>query len=465
MAHQELWNRVHSTLQQNMDPRLYQTWIKGITLESVDDSESGKVLGIGVPGSMYKEWILENAMVALEKAVATELPPPFQFNFIVSQNYTQQELTPIVAKPVTPQDFPENNMPKQEEPTSRGPKLNPEYTFRNFVVGQSNELAHAACHSVSEKPGKTVNPLFVCGPSGTGKTHLLNSVGIAIREKFPEKRICYISGERFINDVITSIRHKQMDRFHHRYRQSYDVLIMDDIHVIARTQSTQHEFFETFNYFHGAGKQVVVASDLLPKQMDGLEDRIRTRLEWGMIVDIEPPDLETRVAILRYKAERQGIFVPDDVVHLVSQISTKSVRELEGNLNTIRMYSELRGVPITMELAKDVFKSTLQQQKNGPTLEDVMKIVAERYNTTIRDLKSSSRAKPIAKPRQIAMYLARRGLRLGYIEIGRGFGNRDHTTIMHGERKVAGEMDLDMDFKNEIKKLENIINNSQWNIL
>jgi chromosomal replication initiator protein len=291
---------------------------------------------------------------------------------------------------------------------------------------------------------------------------LLNAVGNAVLEKRPETRICYVSGERFLNEVVTSIRHNQMDKFRQKYRERYDFLIVDDIHVIARTNSTQEEFFYTFNSFHDAGKQVVVASDKLPREMDGLEDRIRTRLEWGLTVDIQPPDIETRMAILRYKAERTGIMIGDDVIALIAQISKKSVRELEGNLATIRMYAELRGVPITTELAKEVFSTTLQQQKKGFSIDDLMSRVAEHYQLTARDLKSETRVKTVVRPRQVAMYLARKLLDSGYAEIGRAFGNRDHTTVLHAEAKIRDLLNDDPDFKSEVSRLEANINNSQW---
>jgi chromosomal replication initiator protein len=256
-----------------------------------------------------------------------------------------------------------------------------------------------------------------------------------------------------------------MENFRQRYRERYDFFILDDIHVIARTDSTQEEFFYTFNAFHEAGKQFVIASDRLPREMDGLEERIRTRLEWGLTVDIQPPDYETRMAILRYKAERQHLEVPDDVISLIAQISKKSVRELEGNLSTIRMLSELKGVPITLTLAKDTFSNILQSQKQGLNIEEVQRIVAEHFGITIRDLKSSSRAKPIVGPRQIAMYLARKVLEMGYAEIGRAFGNRDHTTVLHAEAKVKDRMADDVDFRSEVNRLENLLNNSQWTVL
>lgn len=454
MAVNELWDRIRSHLKRSTNERQFQTWLEPTSLETIEDTAAGKVLKIGVPGPMYKEYISTNYMSDLNKALSSELHVPFQIEFVVRAS-TEPELEPLLISPQTMKS-------ETTETTPRRDVLNPDYSFSTFVVGAGNQFAHAACHSVSEKPGKNVNPLFVCGPSGTGKTHLLNAVGNAVREKFPHIRICYVSGERFLNDVVSHIRHQQMDKFRKRYRENYDFLIVDDIHVISRADATQEEFFHTFNSFHDAGKQVVVASDKLPREMDGLEDRIRTRLEWGLTVDIQPPDVETRMAILRYKAERSGFFIPDEVISLIAQISKRSVRELEGNLATLRMYSELRSVPITMELAREVFAAILSQQNTGLNIDELQRIVAEHYKVTIRDLKSETRVKTIVRPRQVAMYLARKILDFGYVEIGRAFGNRDHTTVLHAESRIRDLLEDDLEFKSEVQRLENLINNSQW---
>ena len=458
MEQSKLWEKVRSVLKERTNERLYNTWLEAASLEAVEETAIGKVLKVGVPGPFYKDWISANFMPDLERAVSTQVDGPFQIVLVLSHKARVDDADEDVPTP----SFEIGSASPVEGGAPRRDFLNPEYTFGTFVVGQGNQFAHAACHSVSEKPGNDVNPLFLCGPSGTGKTHLLNAVGNAIREKRPSMRICYISGERFLNDVVTSIRHHQMDKFRQRYREKYDFLIIDDIHVIAKTNATQEEFFYTFNSFHEAGKQVVVASDKLPREMDGLEDRIRTRLEWGLTVDIQPPDIETRMAILRYKAERSGIIIPDDVVSLISQISRKSVRELEGHLATLRMYSELRSVPITLALAREVFSSIVNQEKAGLTIDELQRQVATHYNLTARDLKAETRVKTVVRPRQVAMYLARKILDMGYVDIGRAFGNRDHTTVLHAESRIKDLIANDLDFKSDVVRLENHINNSQW---
>jgi chromosomal replication initiator protein len=466
VSQNNVWGRVHSVLKETTNERQYKTWLESTSLEGVEESSTGKILKIGVPGPFYKDWISNNFMPALSQAISTEFPQPFQIDLVICQKQEEkQETTPHTVSLEDLRKIQTTVTGNAANPSEGAPKrdvLNPQYTFGSFVVGPGNEFAHAACHAVSERPGQGTNPVFICGPSGTGKTHLLNAVGNFVKEKFPHMRICYVSGERFLNDVVMGIRRKQMDKFHQHYREMYDLLIVDDIHVIARTNSTQEEFFHTFNAFYEAGKQVIVASDKLPKEMDGLEDRIRTRLEWGLTADIQPPDLETRMAILRYKAERAGISIPDEVVSLIAQISKRSVRELEGNLATLKIYSELRGVPITPELSRDVFAATIEQQKAGLTIDELIKLVAEYFGLSSRDLKSETRVKTVVRPRQIAMYLARKILGSGYVDIGRAFGNRDHTTVMHAEEKVNTLIQDDVDFRSEVNRLENSINNSQW---
>ncbi len=458
MSHYELWEKVRFVLRNSTNERTYTTWLESTSLEAIEDSAIGKIIKIGVPGSMYREWISSNFMSALEKAVATHFQAPFKIELVINPLNLPQDPPPENLVPGGTETTEGSGNTKENQ---RKDFLNPEYTFGTFVVGQGNQFAHAACHSISERPGDSVNPLFVCGPSGTGKTHLLNAVGNSVREKNPNVRICYVSGERFINDVVTCIRHGQMDRFRRKYRESYDFLIMDDIHVISRTNSSQEEFFYTFNSFHDSGKQVVVASDKLPREMAGLEDRIRTRLEWGSTVDIQPPDIDTRMAILRYKAEKAGVYVPDEVITLIAKISKKSVRELEGNLATIRMYAELRGVAVTMDLSKEVFAATINHQKEGLTIEELISRVADHYQLTAKDLKSVSRVKTLVEPRQLAMYFARKLLDSGYAEIGRAFG-KDHTTVIHAETKIKKMLQEDMDFKSIVSRLETGINNSQW---
>ena len=260
--------------------------------------------------------------------------------------------------------------------------LNTDYTFSTFVVGRNNEFAHAASFSIAENPGKeNYNPLFICGPTGMGKTHLLNAVGNHIRVNFPHLRILYVSAERFLNECISSIRRNEMDKFRLRYRDKCDVLLMDDIQILGRGEAVQEEFFHTLNDFFEKDQQVIVASDRMPKDIKGLEDRIRTRLEWGLIADIQMPDIETRVAILKYKSERRNIMLPNEVVSYVARISKRSIRELEGNLNKVKMFSELQGLPIGLDLAKRVLST--HDDIATITIDDIQKLVSDHYKVRV----------------------------------------------------------------------------------
>jgi chromosomal replication initiator protein len=336
--------------------------------------------------------------------------------------------------------------------------LNSDYTFSTFVVGRNNEFAHAASFSIAENPGKeNYNPLFICGPTGMGKTHLLNAVGNHIRSYFPHLRILYVSAERFLNECISSIRRNEMDKFRLRYRDKCDVLLMDDIQILGRGEAVQEEFFHTLNDFFEKDQQVIVASDRMPKDIKGLEDRIRTRLEWGLIADIQMPDIETRVAILKYKAERKSIVLPNEVVSYIARISKRSIRELEGNLNKIKMYSELQGVPIGQDLAKRVLST--HDDVATITIDDIQKLVSDHYKVRLPDMKSKTRTKPLVVARQVAMWLVKKHLDKSLVDIGRSFGGKDHTTVMNALRRIEDQLNKDSEIKRDVEELEGRIHN------
>jgi chromosomal replication initiator protein len=336
--------------------------------------------------------------------------------------------------------------------------LNPEYTFSTFVVGRNNEFAHAVSHSIANNPGaENYNPLFICGPTGMGKTHLLNAVGNHVREKFPHLVICYCSAERFLNECITSIRRNEMHKFRQKYRDKCDILLMDDIQILGRGEAVQEEFFHTLNDFFERGQQVIVASDRMPKDIMGLEDRIRTRLEWGLIADIQMPDLETRVAILRYKAERKNISLPPDVVSYIARISKTSIRQLEGNLNKIKMFAELQGLPISLDLARKILAT--HDDTRNLTIDDVQKLVADHYKIRVVDLKAKSRTQPLVTARQLSMYLIKKHLDKSLVEIGRAFGGKDHSTVINALRRVEDQLSVNPDIKKDYNELEGRIHN------
>lgn len=336
--------------------------------------------------------------------------------------------------------------------------LNPEYTFSTFVVGRNTEFVHAACFNVAGNPGaEGYNPLIICGPPGMGKTHLLHAVGNHILLNLPHLRVNYFGAENFLNECISGIRRSEMDKFRQKYRNNADILLVDDIQMIGRTEAVQEEFFHTINSFLDKRKQVIVASDKMPKDILGLEDRNRSRLEWGLIVDIPMPDYETRLSITMYKAEKFGVRLSEDVVSYIARISKRSIRELEGNIRKLKMYSELQGLSINLDLAKKVLAS--HETNTQISAEDIQKLVADHFNVRMTDMKSTTRSKQIVVPRQVAMFLIKTHLDKSLVEIGRLFGGKDHTTVLNAIERVGFLQNKDLDFKNNLDELTTRIHN------
>jgi chromosomal replication initiator protein len=434
-------------------------WFEPTNLVGVEPRQSGACFKLGVPTELHKYWISQNLLDRICSEISALYAQAFQVEVIVTGQ------GPTIAQEVAKLDLePPAEAPGQTVNTwSQGNTyqrdgINHDYSFSTFVVGRNNEFAHAACFSVAENPGgKVNNPLFICGPTGMGKTHLLNAVGNHMRQKFPDTRINYVSAERFLNECISSIRRSEMDKFRARYRDNCDILLMDDIQILGRGEAVQEEFFHTLNSFFEKSKQVVVASDRMPKDIKGLEDRIRTRLEWGLIADIQMPDIETRVAILKYKAERRGIPLANDVVSYIARISKRSIRELEGNLNKLKMYSELQGVPISHDLAKRVLAH--HDDAATITIEEIQRLAAEHYQVRLPDLKSKTRTKPLVTARQVAMFLIKKHLDRPLVDIGRAFGGRDHTTVINALRQIDSQLTKDSEIKKDIDELEGRIHN------
>lgn len=317
----------------------------------------------------------------------------------------------------------------------RGVQLNPKYTFQSFVVGAGNQFAHAACMAVAEQPAKAYNPLFIYGGVGLGKTHLLNAIGNHVAER-SDLHIAYLTTERFTNEVINSIRYDKMVDLRKRYRH-IDMLMIDDIQFLAGKERTQEEFFHTFNTLYEARKQIVLSSDRFPKDMPEIEERLRSRFEWGLIADLQPPDVETRIAILRKKSEDERVALPEDVIHFLANTMKSNIRELEGSLVRLGAYSSLTGQRITLDMARNVLRDLIGEKKKIVSIEDIQEAVGTKFHVKLSDLKSRRRSKTLVYPRQIAMYLARELTEASYPEIGRHFGGKDHTTIMHACRQVT----------------------------
>lgn len=456
----DFWNVVKTNLKsKNSENKLLQTWFEPTELIGFEDSSHGRRFHLGVPTELHKYWISENLFDRLCAEISSVYTQPFQVDFVVTgqQGRVEPESPSALEEAMNQRSLPEAPKPVAAD-AGRRDFLSPEYTFHTFVVGRYNEFAHAACFRIAENPGtEGYNPLFICGPTGMGKTHLLNAVGNHIRSKHPHLRICYLSAERFLNECISSIRRGEMEKFRLRYRERCDVLLMDDIYFLGRGEAVQEEFFHTLNDFFEKGRQVVVASDRMPKDIKGLEDRIRTRLEWGLIADIQMPDMETRVAILRYKSERRNLRIPEDAVAYIARISKRSIRELEGNLNKVKMYSELQGLDINLEVAKRVLST--HDETSAITVEDVQRLVSDHYRVRMADLKSANRSKPLVTARQVAMFLIKKNLDKSLVEIGRYFGGKDHTTVINALRRVESQLQKDSDLKKDIDELQGRIHN------
>jgi chromosomal replication initiator protein len=331
-------------------------------------------------------------------------------------------------------------------------QLNPRYTFDAFVIGSGNQFAHAACQAVAERPSKAYNPLFLYGGVGMGKTHLMQAIGHEIRRRQPQSAICYVSSEKFTNEMINSLRYDKMTSFRDKFR-NVDVLLVDDIQFLAQKERTQEEFFHTFNALHESMKQIVIASDRPPKELAEVEDRLRSRFEWGLIADIQPPDLETKVAILQKKAEQEKVTLPTDVALYIASNIRSNVRELEGALIRLVAHSSLIGAEITLPYAQQVLKNFIDSQARKVTIESIQKAVAEQFGLRLVEIKAKNNSRAIVYPRQIAMYLAKHLTEASLPEIGRQFGGKHHTTVLHSVEKIDGVRKTDKDLNRMINKL------------
>jgi chromosomal replication initiator protein len=331
-------------------------------------------------------------------------------------------------------------------------QLNPRYTFDAFVIGSGNQFAHAACQAVAERPSKAYNPLFLYGGVGMGKTHLMQAIGHEIKKRLPQAAICYVSSEKFTNEMINSLRYDKMTSFRDKFR-NVDVLLVDDIQFLAQKERTQEEFFHTFNALHESMKQIVIASDRPPKELAEVEDRLRSRFEWGLIADIQPPDLETKVAILQKKAEQERVTLPTDVALYIASNIRSNVRELEGALIRLVAHASLTGGEITQSYAQQVLKNFIDSQARKVNIEQIQKAVAEQFGLRLVEIKAKNNSRAIVYPRQIAMYLAKHLTEASLPEIGRQFGGKHHTTVLHSVEKIDEQRKNDKDLNRLINKL------------
>jgi len=441
MAIENEWQDALAYIQGRVPKQVYDTWFTPIYLERIDDSTAQ----LGVPNKFFGDWLHQHYGPLLSEAVsAARGGVETAITFVI---FKQPKKQPDAGGSTVP-TVRQNTGPR----TKRGIQLNPKYTFKNFVVGAGNQFAHAACMAVAEQPAKAYNPLFIYGDTGLGKTHLLNAIGNYVAER-TDLRIAYLTTEQFTNEVINSIRYDKMMDLRKRYRH-IDMLMIDDIQFLAGKERTQEEFFHTFNALYEAHKQLVLSSDRFPKDMPDIEERLRSRFEWGLIADLQPPDVETRIAILRKKSEDEGVTLPEDVIQFLATTMKSNIRELEGSLVRLGAYASLTGQTITLEMAKSVLRDLIGTKKKIVSMDDIQETVGARFHVKIADLKSRRRSKTLVHPRQIAMYLCRELTDSSYPEIGRQFGGKDHTTIIHACKQVIKAKDRDSTFSATLESLK-----------
>jgi chromosomal replication initiator protein len=413
-----LWDQIRSYIKSKVSIESFHNWFEGAVFAGID----GETLFVTVPDRETRAW-LENEYAALIRTGIEELGLPIRRVAYESPG----------ARTVAP----------ASEFTEDGQNLlNPKFTFDSFVVGSCNQFAHAAARSVATNPARSYNPLFLYGGVGMGKTHLMHAVGRELMNSFTSMRVIYTSSERFMNEMISCIRTDRMQQFHQRYREA-DVLLVDDIQLLGNKDRTQEEFFHTFNELHDHQKQIVISSDSPPKEIPGLLDRLRSRFEWGLLADIQPPDLETKMAILDKKAEAEGIKLPDDVRTFMASKTKSNVRELEGGLVKLIAYASLTGTPIHLQMAQQVLKHLVHVQDRKLTIDSIQRAVAERFQIKQAQLKEKSNTRKVVYPRQVAMYLTKELTDASLPEIGRAFGGKHHTTVIHSINKIEKERSTD----------------------
>ena len=448
-----IWDQVLSRIEDQVGKHSFSTWFKPTSLLL----DGGNSLSIRVPNLLFVEWLPKHYSVVLSEALRDVGRADVKLVFVPDAAGAAEASRASAFPPETIRTTagkPNSATPPETDdfPEPRAGGLIPRYTFDSFIVGPSNQFAHAACRAVAETPSRSYNPLFIHGGVGLGKTHLMHAIGHYVVQHHPGLSLLYISSERFMNEMINAVRFDRILDFRSRYR-GVDVLLVDDIQFVSGKEGTQNEFFHTFNALHDAQKQIVISSDRPPHEIPALEERLRSRFEWGLIADINPPDIETKAAILKKKAEGEAVPLPDSVaMFLASRIRT-NIRELEGSLIRLIAYASLTGKPLTIELAQDVLKNVLAHDDKAVTIEQIQKFVAEYYQLKLHELKSRNNSKSVAMPRQVAMYLCKSLTRASLPEIGRSFGGKHHSTVIHSINKVEDLRTKDSDFDKQLTTL------------
>jgi len=466
-----VWNDILLAVEKRLNRQSFETWIRPIHFEGFD--EAGHVLYLRAPNHMVRDWVSTSYSDVLDASLSEVNMTDYEINWSIEEESQTPSLMIVKDDDLDDVELKAENSPNSSKNGSKSlfslleaaesdgltpgattfvdiepleNSLNPKCSFGTFVVGSCNQFAHAAALAVAEAPGKTYNPLYIYGGVGLGKTHLMHAVGHAIKERNRYLRLSYISAERFMNELINAIRYDKTQTFREKYR-SIDVLLMDDIQFMAGKERTQEEFFHTFNALYDGQKQIVITSDCPPREIPTLEERLHSRFEWGLIADIEPPDLETKVAILKRKADLDGVTLPDDVAFFIASKVKSNIRELEGSLVRLIAISSLRGLPISKMLAQDAIRNIAEDdQPVGITIEQIQRAVGSHYKLRVDDLKSKNNSRQIAVPRQVAMYLCKRLTKHSFPEIGREFGGKHHTTVIHSVEKIEALVSKDQNF-------------------
>ena len=454
----DLLSSILSAVSKRVNHHSFNTWFKPISFATQDNS----TIYLKVPNEVYKNWINDNYFDVLEESLEELNLRDYKLSLLIEETQSLAHIgvtesadtrrEPDSSISLLNRTFTTYTPAKTTEAHQPEPALNPKYTFDTFVVGSSNQFAHAAAQAVADMPSKTYNPLFIYGGVGLGKTHLMHAIGHLIRSRNSSLKLTYISSEKFMNELINAIRYDKTINFRDRYR-TIDVLLMDDIQFLAGKERTQEEFFHTFNALYDSQKQIVISSDCAPKEIPTLEERLHSRFEWGLIADIQPPDLETKVAILKRKADIEKIELPDDVALFIASKIKSNIRELEGSLVRLVAYASLKGLRIDLGLAQEVLRNIVEDDRAGICIEAIQKTVALYYRLKVSDLKSKNNSRSIAVPRQVAMYLCKTLTKASLPEIGREFGGKHHTTVLHSINKISGLCEKDQLFHNVINRL------------
>jgi chromosomal replication initiator protein len=432
------WLQVLNYLKTKVNTQSYQTWLRPTRFSHVDK----EAIVVCVPNREFQEWIQENYAPLVSEALQKLNMGIAEIRYVLDQNAEKKGVGADSAKPLQSKlDF-----------DSVDHLLNLKYTFDTFVVGSCNQFAHAAAHAVAQNPAKAYNPLFLYGGVGLGKTHLMQAVGHTIKHNWKEMRLSYVSSEAFTNDVITSLRNDRMYSFREKYR-NVDVLLMDDIEFIAGKERTMEEFFHTFNALYEAQKQIVISSDCPPKDIPGLEERVRSRFAWGLLADLQPPDLETKRAILDKKCEAQGVTLPEEVSDFIARKIRSSIRDLEGALTRLVAYSSLTGAEVSLAMAQQVLKNLVDLGERRVSIEIIQRAVCQEFGLSLPQLRAKNHSRPVAYPRQVAMYLAKELTTASLPQIGREFGGKHHTTVLHSINKISELRQSDRDLNRLLNKL------------